>query len=94
MWLHNPDWKVLPTISFVDGYPSVLTWKYHDGGCNLIQINCCVWISNTPSPVSDQVCHAVFKPRTVKNMKVGYNYTGYQMVEHWSLWKCPDTINV
>ena len=25
MWLHNPDWKVLPTISFVDGYPRILT---------------------------------------------------------------------
>ena len=23
MWLENPDWKVLPTISFVDGYPRV-----------------------------------------------------------------------
>ena len=36
MWLHNPDWKVLPTIYFVDGYPRVLTCKDHDGGCNLI----------------------------------------------------------
>ena len=38
IWLHNPDWKLLPTISFVDGYPLVLTCKYHGGGCNLIQI--------------------------------------------------------
>ena len=22
MWLHNPDWKVLPTIYFVGGYPA------------------------------------------------------------------------
>ena len=27
-------------------------------------------------------------------MKVGYNYTGYQMAEQWSLWKGPDTINI
>ena len=27
-------------------------------------------------------------------MKVGYNSTGYQMVEQQSSWKCPDTINV
>eukprot|EP00957_Ditylum_brightwellii_P188683 14363217-Ditylum_brightwellii.AAC.1 len=27
-------------------------------------------------------------------MKVGYNSTGYQMVEHWSSWKGPDSINV
>ena len=31
MWIHNHDWKVLPTIYFVDGYPCVLTCKYHDG---------------------------------------------------------------
>ena len=36
MWLHNPDWKVLPTIYFVDGYLRVLTCKYHDVRCNLI----------------------------------------------------------
>ena len=27
-------------------------------------------------------------------MKVGYNYTGYQIVEQQSLWKVPYTINV
>ena len=27
-------------------------------------------------------------------MKVGYNSTGYQMVEQRSLWKGPDTFNV
>ena len=54
MWLHNPDWKVSPTIDFVDGYPRILTCKDHDGGLNLIQINCYRWITNIPSPVSDQ----------------------------------------
>ena len=62
MWLYNPDWKALPTISFVDSYPRVLTCKYHYGGFNLIQIHCCIWRTNIPSPVSDQVCHTVIKP--------------------------------
>ena len=57
MWLHNPDWKVLPKHSFVDGYPHVLTCKDHDGVCNLIQNHCCIWITNTPSTVCDKVCH-------------------------------------
>ena len=70
MWLHNTDWKVLPKIYFVDVYPRVLTCKYHDGGCNLIQIHCCRWRTKVPSPVSSQVYHAVVKPRTVKHMKV------------------------
>ena len=25
MWLHNPGWKVLPKITFLDVYPHVLT---------------------------------------------------------------------
>ena len=32
MWPHNSDWKVSPTIFFVDGYPRVLTFNYHYGG--------------------------------------------------------------
>ena len=73
MWLHDPDWKVIPKIAFVDGQPRVLTCKDHDDGCNLIQINCCRWRTNIPSPVSDQVFHAVVKPRIMKHTKSGYN---------------------
>ena len=94
MWLQNPDWKVIPTIYIVDGYPRVLTCKYNDSGCDLIQIHCCIWRTNVPSPISDQFCHAVVKPRTVKHMKVGYNSTEYEMVEQRSSWKVPDNINV
>ena len=78
----------------MDGYTRVLTCKYHDGGCNLIQIHCCRWRTNIPSPVSDQVCHAVVKTRTVKHMKVVYNSTRYKMVVQRSSWKDPDNINV
>ena len=80
MWLHNPDWKVLPTISFVGGYPLILTFKDCDDGCKLIHIYCCIWRTNTPSPVSYQIFHGVVKPLTVKHMKVGYNSTEYQMI--------------
>ena len=94
MWLQNPDWKVLTTIYFVDGYPCVLTCIDNDGGCNLIQIHCCIWRTNIPSPVSAQVWHAVVKTQTVKHMKVGYTSTGYHMVKQQSLWKVPDIINI
>ena len=78
----------------MNGYPRVLTWKYHNGGCNLIQIHCFRWRPKIPSPVSDQVFHAIVKPLIVKHIKVGYNSTEYQMVEKRSSWKVPDTINV
>ena len=94
MWLHNKKWKVLPTIVFVDGCPKISTCKDHNKGCRLIQIHCCRWKTNLSAPISDQLCHAVVQPRTVKNMKIGYNTTGYQMVEQRSSWKGPDSINI
>ena len=78
----------------MDGYSCVLTFKYHDGGCNLIHVHCCIWRTNIPSPVYDQVFHLVVKPRIVKHVKSGYNFTRYQMVEQFSSWEVPDTINV
>ena len=94
MWLHNLDWKVSPSIDFVDGYPLVLTYKDHDGGCNLIQIYCLICRTNIPSPVSDQFFHDVFKPLTVKNMIVGYNSTGYKISEQRISWNGSYYINV
>ena len=58
--------------------------KDHDGGCNFIQIHCRGWRTNIPSPVSDQVFHAVVKPRVIKQTKIGYNSTWYQIVEQQS----------
>ena len=84
----------VPTISFVDGYPRILTCNDHDGGWNLIQIHFCRWRNNIPSPVSDKVFHAVVKLLTVNHKKVGYNSTGYQMVEQHSSWKGLDNINI
>ena len=60
----------------------------------MVQINSFRWRTNIPLPVSYQACQAIFKPRFVKHIKVGYTSTGYQMVEQRSLWKGPDNINV
>ena len=94
MWLHNSNWKVLPKIAFLDGDPHILTCKDHNGGCNLLHIHCFRSITNIPSPIYDQVLHAIVKPQTMRHMKFIYNSTGYQMVEQRIQWKFPDTINV
>ena len=93
-WLHNPNWRVAPTIVMKNGIPYVLTCKDHNGGSSYLHVHCLRWKTNISSHLSDQLCHAVVKPRTVKTMKVGYNSTSYQMVEQRSSWKGPDTINV
>ena len=94
LWLHYPDWKVIPAISFVDGYRRVLTCKDHYYGYNVIHINYCIWITNIPSPISNRVCRASVKPWTVKHMKFGYNSTRYKKVEQRISCKSPNTINV
>ena len=94
IWLHNPYWKVFPTITFLYGYPRVLTCKDHYGVWDLVQIHCFRCTTNICWPVSYQVYHAVVKPQTVKHLKNWYNSTDNQMVEQQSLWKGPDTTNV
>ena len=92
--LLNPKWKVLPTIAFIDGNPRVFTCKDHNDGNIKFHLHCCRWKTNFPAPLSDQLCHAVMKPRTTRNMKIAYNSTGYQMVEQRVSFKGPDSINV
>ena len=40
VWLLNPDWKVLPSIAFVEGKgPCILTCRNHNGGTNKMYIH-------------------------------------------------------
>ena len=94
LWLYNPNWRILPSTSFKDGHPQIMTCHDHNNGCNLHYLHCCRWRNNLPSPMADQLCHAVVKPRTVKNVRAGYSSIGYQMVEQRTSFKGPDSINV
>ena len=93
-WLENIAWRVLPTIVMKDGTPMVLTCKDHCDGSSHFHLHCPRTPTNISAHLSDQLCHAVVKPRTVKTMKIGYNSTSYQMVEQRTSWKGPDSINV
>lgn len=93
-WLENASWTVLPTIVMKDGTPMFLTCKDHCSGCSNFHLHCPRTPTNISSQISDQLCHAVVKPRTAKTMKIGHNSTSYQMVEQRTSWKGPDSINV
>ena len=71
-WLHNTDWKVLPTISFVDVYPRVLACKDHNGRFNQIHIHCCRWITKINSSVSNQFFTLLLnpEPRSTRNFDI------------------------
>ena len=93
-WLGNVLWKVMPTIIIKNGVPFVLSCKDHDGGDCHFHLHCPRWSTNLSAHFSDQLCHAVVKPRTIKTMKIGFNSTSYQMVEQRTSWKGPDSINI
>ena len=69
-WLFNPEWKVLPSIAFLEGKgPVVLTCKAHDGGTKLSMLHPCRWQHNLSPHCADQIAQAVINPRVFKPMK-------------------------
>ena len=69
-WLLNDEWKIQPSIAFVDGVPQVLTCKDHDKGSKLYHIHTPRQpLHNLPSKYSDQLCHCVMRCRTVKPLQ-------------------------
>lgn len=82
MWLFNPEWKIKPTIAYVeDKGPCVLTCNEHDKGTKLFMIHSCRWKHNLPSARSDQLCQAVIQPRTLKPIQASKYSMSFQMFQ-------------
>ena len=94
-WLLNKEWMILPSISFIDGVPQVLTCMEHDKGTNKLMIHP-LRIPNhiIPSFYSDQMSHCVIRSRTIKPMKSSIFSNGYQMHEQRGCFNGIDTCNV
>ena len=61
MILMNPKWKVLPSVSFVDSFTQVMTWKYHNNGSDYMIIHPCLWKHNIPEYQSDKIAQVVIQ---------------------------------
>jgi len=81
IWLLNPDWKVMPTISFnEDGIPQIHTCRHHKESESRYMVHACRNPYHIlPSAVPDQLCHVCVKPRTVNQMQRKYGSNSYQM---------------
>jgi len=80
MILLNPEWKVLPSIAFVEGKgPFVLTCAEHDGGTKELYIHPCRWKHNLCSKCPDQLCQAVVNPRLLKPVKASKFSNTFQL---------------
>ena len=91
--LLNPNWKVKPSIAFVNGIgPVVLTCSDHNKGNTSLMIHPCRQPSHIlPAELSDQLCHAVIKPRCIKPMKASQYSTSFQMHEQRGTFNGIDT---
>ena len=93
--LLNPNWKVLPSLRFVDGSPFFVTCTKHANGTEKKYIHVPRSpIPTLPSSQTDQICHAVVKTRTIKPMKASAYSNTYQMNEQMGSFQGVDTCNV
>ena len=94
--LLNPSWRVLPSISFIEGKgPHVMTCREHDEGSKHFYIHPPRIPSHIiPSAKGDQLCHAVIKPRLIKPMKAMQYSNTYQMHEQRGSFQGIDTCDI
>ena len=92
-WLFNSEWKIKPSIIFVEGEgPSVMTCHNHNHGTHLLIIyTYCTPFHILPALRSDQIYRAVIKRRTIKPIKVLLNLTTFQMHEQRGIFNGIDT---
>ena len=94
--LLNPEWKVLPSVAFIDDKgPYILTCRHHDGGTNKAYIHTPRQPYHViPSEHGDQLSHAVIKTRFIKPMKAKKFSNTYQMHEQRGSFQGIDTCDV
>ena len=94
VWLFNPtDWKVRPSIAFIDGTPRFLTCCDHDNGSKDIMIHTCRWEHCLPCYQPDQIAQVVVQSRTVRRGKASAYSNEWQMFEQRGSFGGIDTCN-
>ena len=73
----NPQWKVRPKISFIDGTTKILTCEYHDGGDARMMIHECHWKHHVPHDQPDKVSQLVTQIKTIRKGKESLYSTKY-----------------
>lgn len=92
--LFNIDWRVLPSVAFINGVPSFLTCRFHDGGSNLKMVHVCRWKHCLPCKSSDQLAQAVVQPNSLRPMRTALFSNRFQMYEQRYSAKGVESINV
>ena len=96
VWLLNPNWAITPSICFVRGKGmQVMVCKDHNSGSRHLYLHPIRQPEHIlPCKFSDQVCHAVIKPRTITQMKAQLYSNTFQMQEQRGNFNGIDTCSV
>ena len=93
--LGNPEWKVSPSVAFIDGVPKVLTCRRHGGGSDGKYVHPPKNLNGVlPAASSDQLTPAVMRPRTVQQFKAHSYSDSYQMSEMRGQFGGVDTFHI
>ena len=96
-WLLNDEWMVVPTLTFIDDVPYVLTCDDHDKGTKSLFVHpprSPSMFENLSSKYSDQLTHCVVRPRSLRPMQKKYFSNSYQMNEQRGCFNGVDTCNL
>ena len=95
-WLFNSKWKVKPSICYVDGRGmAFMVCKDHNNGCSQAYVHPPRQPNHIlPCKYSDQLCHAVIKPRTITQQKAKKYSNTFQMHEQRGNFNGIDTCSV
>ena len=93
--LGNKDWKVVPSVAFINGMPQVLTCRNHLSGSR----GKCFYPPRNPngimpSQMADQIAPAVVRPRTLKQFKAHAFSDNFQMSEMQGQFSGVDTFHL
>ena len=96
MWLLNSNWKVMPSITFVNNQgPRIMVCRDHNGGTPRLMIHPLRQPHHIlPSPHPDQLCHCVIKSRTIKQLKASHYSNTFQMHEQRGTFNGIDTCSI
>ena len=96
-WLLNKDdWTVKPSVCYVEGKGmQFMVCKEHHQGNRLVYIHPLRQPHHIlPCKYSDQICHAVIKPRTITQKKAQIYSNSFQMHEQRGNFNGIDTCNI
>ena len=89
----NPQWKVIPTIAFMDITKKVLTCKNNYGGYLRMMIHACRWKHHLPSDQPNKIYPVVSQSRTCSKGKASLYSTERKMMEQYGSFGDLDTCN-